>query len=200
MSDLSTRSEKIRDYIDNTISETNEIYNKGIENLQSKEERAQELLELISRDSISGSYQQSAAEEKKTADWLRALSLGFMVFMTIIMAVSLWDSVSPDFNWQSAMFRVAIVMILSIPAAYLAKESSKHRELQNSHHRVSLELKSVDPYLSSLPNDKRVLIKEKLAERIFMGGDAKETRRDQTPINTHEIVTSLIKKLDSEKS
>lgn len=200
LSSLSSKSEKIKSHIEETIDETNNLYNAAIENLNKKEERAQELLQIISRDSISGSYQQSAADERKTANYLRSFSLFFMVLMTIVMGVALWETVSPNFNWQAAAFKITIVMILSIPAAYLARESSRHRELQNMHHSISLELKSVDPYLSSLPDEKRITIKEKLAERIFMGGNDARTKESETPINSQEIIIALLKRLESKES
>ncbi|MDF0535853.1 hypothetical protein PY479_16410, partial [Shewanella sp. A32] len=57
--------------------------------------------------------------------------------------------------------------LLGIPAAYAAKESSKHRELENHNRRAELELASLDPYLEKLPKETKDKVKEELTVKFF---------------------------------
>lgn len=196
LSEISTTCKNMKSTLEKTFQDADQLIEQKIESLQNKENKAAELLEIISRDAISGSYQKSAAEERKTADKLRQWSLGFMIAMTVVMGITLFQSVQNELSLQTSILRIAIVMILSIPAAYLARESSRHRNLENTHHRISLELKSVDPYLSSLPKEQQDSIKERLANKIFMGGKSEEKTKNEAPINSHEILEKLIEKLN----
>ncbi|MBN7770473.1 hypothetical protein KUV44_12275 [Marinobacter daepoensis] len=196
LSEISETCQKMKSTLEKTFEDADQLIEQKMESLQDKENKAAELLEIISRDAISGSYQKSAAEERKTADKLRQWSLGFMIAMTVVMAITLVQSVQNELSLQTSILRIAIVMILSIPAAYMARESSRHRNLENTHHRISLELKSVDPYLSSLPKEQQDSIKERLANKIFMGGKSEEKTKNEPPINSYEILEKLIEKLN----
>ncbi|SNB59430.1 hypothetical protein SAMN04487880_3634 [Marinobacter sp. es.042] len=196
LSSISSTTDKMKSVLEETFENADKFIEQSIKSLKEKEVKAEELLELISRDTISGSYQQSAAAERKVANVLRGLSLFFMILMTVVMGITMWESVNDTITIQDSIFRIAIVMILSIPAAYLAKESSRHRMLETNHHRVSLELKSVDPYLSSLPEEKRNEIKERLANKIFMGSRAIESEDQKIPISSHEFIEKLLEKIN----
>ena len=194
ISSTSSDMEGVKTVLRKTFDDADKYINESIERLEEKEQRAEELLELISRDTISGSYQQSAAEERKVANGLRSLSLTFMILMTIVMGITLWESVKETITLQDSVLRLAIVMILSIPAAYLASESSKHRNLETTHHRVSLELKSGDPYISSVQEEKRIAIKESLANRIFLGAYTSDEGTSAS-ISAQELIEKLVEKV-----
>lgn len=90
--------------------------------------------------------------------------------------------------------------MLSIPAAYLARESAKHREKQYAHQQTSLDLKAIAPYIASLPQEEQHKIKIEIAGRIFAAKDFNKVDTDSYPININEIIMEIIKKLDIKKS
>jgi hypothetical protein len=70
-------------------------------------------------------------------------------------------------DWRLVTFRMAVTLILLVPAFYARSESEKHRKREQQARKMELELASIDPYLELLPPDKRVEIKGKLTERFF---------------------------------
>ncbi|MFP3670154.1 hypothetical protein SB717_34255, partial [Priestia sp. SIMBA_032] len=58
------------------------------------------------------------------------------------------------------------------------------------------DMKAVSPFLASLPEAERHKIKADIASRIFGGKDFSNVSSDSYPINTHEILMELIKKLE----
>ncbi|WP_370258275.1 hypothetical protein [Marinobacter nauticus] len=195
LSSVSTSAEKMESDLREAFDRADRIFDEKLANLKEKEEQASELLEIISRDTISGSFQNAAAEERAMANTLRAMSLVCMGIMAFVMFITLWQSTTEPLATGSLVLRLAFVTIVSIPAAYLARESSRHRELEHSQHRIALELKSVDPYLATMPDEMKNKIKETLAYKIFSGPNEMERNENKTPISSHELMEKILEKL-----
>jgi len=77
------------------------------------------------------------------------------------------DLSSDGFDWVKSAIRLVAAAALSYPATYAARESSKHRNLETLNRNAELELASINPFIENLSDDKKQLIKEKLAEKYF---------------------------------
>lgn len=201
------RSSDIRDEVDEierkvaeTLSKVEKTYDQALADLQSKNEQINSILGHASGRVIAGDYEKSASAEKNSADGLRWGSLVCMALIVVVLGYSFWETVSADFQWQKSLFRVALAFLLSAPAAYLARESSKHRMQQYQHHQTSLDLKAIAPYLASLPDDLQHRIKSEVASKLFAGRDLSHLGSDSYPLNTHEILMELVKKLEFPKT
>lgn len=177
-----------------------DLYQSSLAELEIKRAQIDDILGHVSGRAIAGDFEKSASDEKSMADWLRYGSLGCMALIVLVVAYSFWETTSPDFNWQKSTFRIVLAFMLSIPAAYLARESAKHREQQYAHQQTSLDLKAIAPYIASLPEDEQHKIKIEIAGRLFAARDFSKVGADPYPVNTHEIMMEIIKKLDFKKS
>lgn len=177
----------------------NEKYQTTIEKLNINENEVNTLLGVITAKSVAGSYSESARKERVTAEWLRILSLACMGAIVILVSYSLWQSTTQSLNWDSFALRAAVAFVLSIPAAYLARESAKHREQHYSHLQTALDLAAINPYLASLPDEQQHKIKAEIASRIFAARDFARMGADSYPLNTHELIMELIKKIEVRK-
>ncbi|MDO8342482.1 MAG: hypothetical protein Q7T48_04725 [Cellvibrio sp.] len=177
----------------------NEKYQSTIEKLNTNENEVNTLLGVITAKSVAGSYSESARKERVTAEWLRILSLACMGAIVILVSYSLWQSTTQTLNWDSFALRAAVAFVLSIPAAYLARESAKHREQHYSHLQTALDLAAINPYLASLPDEQQHKIKAEIASRIFAARDFARMGADSYPLNTHELIMELIKKIEVRK-
>jgi hypothetical protein len=68
---------------------------------------------------------------------------------------------------MKSILRIVAAAVLSYPATYAARESSKHRKLENFNRKLELELSSIEAFIELLPEEKKQNIKEKLAEKYF---------------------------------
>ena len=82
-----------------------------------------------------------------------------------IVAFGLTFRSSPE--WETFVFRLGTVLVLSIPAFYAANESSKHRDREKLIRKHFLELSAIDAYLVNLPEKQRDEIKGKLSDKFF---------------------------------
>lgn len=175
-------------------------YSASLTEIELKKTQIDNILGHVAGRAIAGDYEKSATEEREMADWLRAGSLFCMALIAASLGYSFWETISTEFDWQKSIFRITLTFLLSVPAAYLARESAKHREQQYQHLQTSLDLKAISPFLASLPEDEQHKIKIAIASKIFAGRDFSKVSADPYPLNTHEIIIELIKRFDPAKA
>ncbi|WP_177329827.1 MULTISPECIES: hypothetical protein [unclassified Pseudomonas] len=192
---ISEATKNLEDNVSLELKKAQELYVKTEEELREKEDQINKLVGTISGTAVAGSYEKSAEKEKFSADMLRYSSIFCMFAIACIVAYSFWETTTETFKLENSAFRIALALILSVPSAYLARESSKHRSQQYSHLQTSLDLKAVNPFIASLPIDEQHKLKSEIASRIFSPKDISNISSDSYPINAQELILELIKKI-----
>lgn len=193
---LSSYAQRLSDALEDISGKANSILSE----LAEKKKEVNELVGLISGDAVSGSYTTSATIEKKTADSMRNGSVMLMLLITLLLAFTLFDSGRLHFDIETAIFRFVLSLALSVPVAYLARESSKHRAQQYLHQRTALDLQAVTPYIASLPEEEQHRLKADIANRIFGKTEQSKNNMDSYPINLQELFMAAISKIEPSKS
>ena len=192
---LDSYGDRLNEVLDGARKQTLNI----IEDLEKKREEINGLVGIVSGTAVAGNFAQSADAEKFWANVTRAGSVLLMIIVACIIGYSLYETGKPHFDWQTALFRLIFSLALSVPAAYLARESTKHRHQQYVYLRTSLDLQSINPYLASLPEEDQHKLKTEVANRIFGGKDSAQIQSDSYPINVHEIIMALVSKIEIQK-
>lgn len=148
---------------ENIDTDTSELVSK----LDAKLEEAKKIVNVIGNVGVTGNYQIIANEHKSSADFWRWVAIGFMAILSGLLILTLFDLSSSAFVWTKSLLRIIAAAALSYPATYAAKESSKHRKLENLNRTAELELASVDAFIEMLDDNKKQAIKEKLVEKYF---------------------------------
>ncbi len=193
---LEGKVENIESLIQQELLKVQDLYSSTLEELKEKRAEIDDLVGLISGNVVAGSYEKSAATEKGAADFLRVASLFCMFVIVCFVGYSFYETTTRGFNWESSLFRLVFSAFLSIPAAYLARESTKHRMQQYSHLQIALDLKAVNPYISSLPEADQHRLKTEIAGRLFARKENELVGSDSYPINSHELLMALIGKME----
>ncbi|MCS4282030.1 hypothetical protein M2396_000295 [Pseudomonas sp. BIGb0278] len=194
---LAKRLQELEGAAQGEIDKISSAYSDGLREIGVKKTEIDGILGHVSGRAIAGDYEKSAAEEKKMADRLRFWSL---VCMAVIAGCLVYTLVGHSTDWQQSLFRISLTFLLSVPAAYLARESAKHREQQYQHLQTSLDLKALSPFVASLPDEEQHKIKIAIASKIFAGRDFSKVGADPFPINTQEIIMELLKKVHVSKA
>lgn len=156
------------------------------------------LLGESATDVLRLGYSETAKEEENIADIMRYCSLGCMALTGLILLVALYETLSSELDWKQSIFKMFIAIALSVPAAYLARESAKHRTQQHINRRIALDLKAIPSYITSLDHADSTKIKSEVASRIF-GVHNNDTSPDSFPLNMSEIIKSLIERIPPKK-
>ena len=193
---LASLSDRINDAISDAIKKAEAI----TEDLVQKQDEVNKLAGIVSGSTMANSFAKSAAEEKSLANSMRNGSVLLMLTVVAIVGFSFFETTNPQFDWQTAAFRLLFSLALSIPAAYLARESSKHRAQQNSHLRISLDLQAITPYLASLPTEEQHKLKMDVANKIFGAKDAAASLPESYPLNINDLLKLLISRIEPKDS
>lgn len=196
---LNEKVETLEKKYNEQVARADSIYQNGLKDVTRKKSEIEGFLGEASNRIMAQDYDTSAFNEKKAANWLRFGSLSCMAIIIYIVCYSFKDSIHPGFEWENSIFRTVLVFILSIPAAYLSRESAKHREQQYNYHHTALDLKAITPYIASLPEADQNRIKISIAERIFASRQTNVAKQESFPLNTQELMMELIKKIDFKK-
>lgn len=165
-----------------TFTEFSQGAEEHMKQLVKKKEEAERLVSLIGNIGLTGNFKGAAAAERKAADQLRLVALACFLGMVAVVAVTLFITVANGFDPWLALFRLGAGLTLIVPAAYAARESSRHRTLANRNQRAELELASIDAYLESLPIEKRAEMKAGLTDKFFgQIGEQEENGADTVP-------------------
>lgn len=155
-----TEIDSLKESID---TDTSDLVSK----LDAKLEEAKKIVNVIGNVGVTGNYQIIANEHKESANFWRWVAIGFMAILSGLLIWTLFDLSSSTFDWTKSLLRIIAAAALSYPATYAAKESSKHRKLENLNRTAELELASVDAFIEMLDEKKKQEIKEKLVEKYF---------------------------------
>lgn len=205
ISNLAQAAEKLKSEI-NALQEdmlteskkASEISKAATEHAKEAQIKIDKLLETTSSKVLLLEYSTTADEEEASANRMRWLSLVCMALTGGILLYTVYDTLNKELDWKQSVFRMFIALALSVPAAYLARESAKHRAQQHTSRRIALDLKAVTPYISSLPPEDQIKIKSEVASRIF-GVHNNEAPSDSYPLNIQELLKSLIEKIPTKK-
>lgn len=197
---LDSNLKKVEDSVSSELEKVKQLYEIALTKLTEKEIQMDKLLGLNAGKAIASDFETSAKDEREMANYLRFGSLAIMLLIIVIVGYTFYETTADDFKWENSIFRISLTFLLSIPAAYLARESAKHRAQQYGHLQTSLDLKAITPYLASLPEEAQHKLKIEIANRIFASKDFSEVSKDPYPLNTQEIIMELIKKVDFSKS
>lgn len=153
----------------------------------------------VTGQSISTERMQLASGERRTADFLR-LSSFFLMCVTFVLAFFLFKDLSPDqVSLPLLMNKVTLIILLTLPSAYLARESTKHRKREFEYTETAMDISAVEPYIASMPKERQHALKCELAKQIFSRTERKSSAEDTYPINTQELLLEIIKKLEMPK-
>ena len=100
--------------------------------------------------------------------------------------------------WQLGL-RIILSLLMSVPAAYLARESSKHRIQQNAYLQIAMNVGAVKKLIGELDKDVQNQILSEMSNKLInspVGVGLNGSINDRYPINSGELLMKMIDKLD----
>lgn len=168
-----------------------------VEKLEQKLAEANKIVNIVGNVGVTGNYQKIANQHKSSADLFRCVALLFMILMSGLLIYSIIELGNTDFNLYKSLVRILAAAVLTYPAVYTARESSRHRNLETQNRNLELELASIGPFIELLPEDKKQSIKEGLVNKYFgkgaqAEGDKKEDGYDDFTSSMEKILRIIL--------
>lgn len=171
-----------------------------VKDLERKLLDATKLVNAIGNVGVTGNYQNIANQHKNEANRWRCFAISFMIILSILLIYSIWNISNPEYDWHKAIIRIISAAILIYPATYSARESSKHRRLENYNRKAELELAAINPFIEMLDETKKQAIKEKLVDKYFGNNDSYKIEEGKMENVSIDLLEKLFKLIVSAKS
>ncbi|MEZ5784821.1 MAG: hypothetical protein R3D70_25270, partial [Rhizobiaceae bacterium] len=157
---------------------------------------------LVGTDGVAGGYQRGATEEHDSANLWRIIAMGSFALAALwMLAKYCWGfDVTPSggVNWPEVVTAASLTLVLLGAGGYAARQSGLHRVTEQQMRWFALEVKAIDPFLSSLPAPQRDPLKMELSQKLFgqnrVAPGKSEDKVDLAAIKTiTETITNLAK-------
>ncbi|MFC3527782.1 hypothetical protein ACFOMH_06300 [Paracoccus mangrovi] len=168
-----------------------------IDDMKAKHMAILEIHGLVGTDGVAGGYQKTATDEHKAANAWRIIAMISLALTAIWLLVKLFtgfgETPSGGINWSELVTAGSLTMVLLAAAGYASRQSKAHRDLEQQMRWFSLEVKAIDPFLSSLEDHDQKELKKQLSERIF-GKDrtANQAKRNGLDVGTYKELSESI--------
>lgn len=196
---IEVHANEMEDALDDRLMAIDDLIADATTQINSEKDKLFELIGITAQGKISGTYKDNAESELRFANILRICSIVCLVFVVGLVGFASYEAAQTDFNWQQSLFRVALALLITVPAAYLAKESTKHREQGNYYLKTALDLNSIDPFIASLPEEQQCQIKAEVAKNLFTSPSTATPASSATntfPLDNQALLMALINKID----
>lgn len=166
-----------------------------VDNLTGKLGEAKKIVNIIGNVGVTGNYQNIANQHNRSADFFRWVALFFMVVMSGLLIWSILDLSTGEFNVYKSLVRILAAAVLTYPAVYASRESTRHRNLETRNRNLELELASMGPFIELLPEDKKQKIKEDLVNKYFGNHSTGADKNDESEDVSINVMEKLLKAL-----
>ena len=138
------------------------------------EEQVVNIVGIVNTNMFSHKYKEVADDAHKRAKFWHKLAVVLMVAVGAFAVYAFVITVNADTSWVKLVAKIFATTTLVTGAAYAARQASKQEKVERYARKIEMELVAIDPFISSLDEEKRSLIKEELAKKIFGDPDALE--------------------------
>lgn len=131
-----------------------------------------DLYNLTAGDSVAAAYISNANDEKEQADKWRNISICFIVATAIWIGIAFFfdSGLAKDGTtilWHKLISSFSLTGVLLFGAGYSSQQSNKHRNNEIKTRWFALEVKAIDPFISSLDESMQKELKKQLSEKLF---------------------------------
>ena len=100
---------------------------------------------------------------------------------------------------ETTGIRFAAALLFALPATYLARESTRHREEATRSRRIELELTSLGPFIEPLDADIKAELRKTLVDTYFGKAFENEHPKDDSTIDISllKTISSFLQKVSA---
>ncbi|GAA0693866.1 hypothetical protein [Vreelandella titanicae] len=136
-----------------------------------KHNSIKDIYELVAEDGIAGGYKKNADDEKSAANLWRGITMGCyaLIILWVLFKNTLGFEtfINNQVQWPVLIITISITAIAFIAAQFSSKQSRIHLINEQKMRWFALEVKAIDPFISSLPESEKNDLKRQLSEKLF---------------------------------
>jgi len=174
-----------------------QVAERFLDDMKDKHSAILEIHGLVGTDGVAGGYQKTAKDEQKAANTWRLVAMVSLGLAAVWLALKFYlgfgSVAAGGLNWAELVTAGSLTLVLLAAAGYASRQSKTHRDLEQQMRWFSLEVKAIDPFLSSLDDADQKELKKKLSERLF-GKDrtANEPSKSRVDVKAYKELSETI--------
>lgn len=141
--------------------------------LTSLRQEVEQVAGTVIHTAQAGAYATYANQQKRSADVHRLGAIAFMLMassvllLPVLMQIAGAAEGSPVIDWRQALYRIPFSLVLLVPAFYMSRESTKHRNNEIRNRRREHILRTIEPYVTRLDPSRAEDIRTEVAKNLF---------------------------------
>jgi hypothetical protein len=120
---------------------------------------------------VAGGYKKSADDERAAANTWRIISMlcYALILLWVVFKGKLGFGIAQAgaLDWPVIVTTLSVTAVAFVAAQFASRQSRLHRINEQRMRWFSLEVKAIDPFISSLPIEMQQELKRQLSERLF---------------------------------
>lgn len=156
---------------DQFIAETQEKLLEYDEMLNSHKMSVEELVGVMSTNSMSGHHKEVADKARKSKkNWQKLTIVSFVATIGFSIIALFFQEIT--LSWPNLVAKFFVIGSLGSLTAYTARQAKINQELEFNNRTLEVELKTLNPYIASFESNDQETFKKELFPKIF-GRDEK---------------------------
>ncbi len=191
--DASEKLDKRDIECDNIILENKEKfeeYKKEVENI----------VGTVNTSMFSHKYKEVADKSQARAKNWHKLSVALMIAVSIFATIAFVFTTNIETTWVQLVSRIFATTTLATGAAYAARQASKQEKVERYARKIEMEFVSIEPFIESLDDERKSLIKEEIARKIFGNPNALEISEKSESYVPMDKLAELFKEFINSKN
>ncbi len=135
--------------------------------IEARNDEIDSVVGALTGRALNGDYQRLADDESRNSRQYRRVALLLMAGMVGVTTISFLVSLEGPVAWSAFALRFSLVFVISVPAAYCARQSAIHRNRQLELEKTALQLASLNPFIAPLDEEQRNTVRLRMAEHVF---------------------------------
>lgn len=140
----------------------------SVDQMESYRDQAEKLVFVIANTGMAGGFKKVADRaQRDLMIWQGAAVL----FMIGLIGFSILPSINPSISTPPPLpERIFVSVAFGILVAFTIRQVERNQKIESENRKLELELASINPFLSELPEEDQNAIKQQLALRLFGNG------------------------------
>lgn len=155
------------------------------------EQQVVNIVGIVNTNMFSHKYKEVADDAHKRAKLWHAIAVILMFVVGAFAVYAFVITVNADTSWVKLVAKIFATTTLVTGAAYAARQASKQEKVERYARKIEMELVAIDPFISSLDEERQSMIKEELAKKIFGNADAMEISSKDEAYRAMDKLTSI---------
>lgn len=176
----------------NKIQEINEnLINDYKIKFDEYEQQVVNIVGIVNTNMFSHKYKEVADDAHNRAKSWHRLAVLLILAVGVFAIYAFVITVNVDTSWVKLVAKIFATTTLVTGAAYAARQASKQEKVERYARKIEMELVAIDPFIATLDDEKKSLIKEEIAKKIFGNTNAMEISSKDEAYTAMDKLTSI---------